>query len=71
VLTVVTGLTVRLLYDNRLTRLESTWMLVLFSGLLAWSIRQGMRHKNDILAEETVQHPPRGGHRRSDPPHRG
>ena len=54
-LTAVTGLTVWLLYDNRLTRLEATWMLVLFGGLLTWSIRQGMRHKNDILAEETVQ----------------
>jgi cation:H+ antiporter len=55
VLMAVTALTVWLLSDNRLTRLEATWMLILFGALLFWSIRQGMRQTMDSLAEVTVE----------------
>lgn len=54
-LTAVTLLTVWLLCDNRLTGVEAAAMLILFSGLMAWSIRQGMRQPSDILAEATAQ----------------
>lgn len=57
-LTAVTLLTVWLLSDNRLTRVEAVSMLILFVGVLAWSVRQGMRHAPDILAEATAQELP-------------
>jgi cation:H+ antiporter len=57
-LTAVTLLTVWLLFDNRLTGVEAAAMLILFGGLLAWSIRQGMRQPQDVLAEATAQELP-------------
>ena len=64
-LTAVTLLTVWLLSDNCLTRVEAAAMLILFGGLLAWAIRQGMRQPPDILAEATAQELP------APPPHLG
>lgn len=50
----VTMLMVWWLLDGHLTRFEAIWMLVLFIGLLAWWIWQGMRREADSPAEETA-----------------
>ncbi|MBM9520383.1 calcium/sodium antiporter [Desulforhopalus vacuolatus] len=52
VLTLVTILTVVLLADLDLSRLDAVILLLLFGGLMAWTIVQGMTRKSDTLAKE-------------------
>ena len=51
-LTAVTGFALILLWDQELTRLDGCLHLLLFSGLMAWTIRQGLRQRADTLGEE-------------------
>jgi len=52
VLTLVTILTVVLLADLDLSRLDAVILLLVFGCLMAWTISQGMKRKTDTLAEE-------------------
>jgi cation:H+ antiporter len=52
VLTVVTVITVILLADLKLSFWDAGILLFLFSGLMFWTIRQGIKQKSDSFAKE-------------------
>lgn len=52
ILIVVTLLAVGQLYDGELSRLDALIMLLVFAGLMVWSIRQSLRQRADILSRE-------------------
>ncbi|MBL7048915.1 MAG: calcium/sodium antiporter [Nitrospira sp.] len=52
ILTLVTILTVILLADLDLSRLDAVILLLVFAGLMAWTIYQGLKQKADTLAKE-------------------
>jgi cation:H+ antiporter len=52
ILTLVTLLTVVLLADLDLSRFDAAVLLLVFGGLMAWTIYQGTRRKTDTLATE-------------------
>lgn len=60
-LTLVTMVSLLLMYDLRLTRLDGWIHLILFAGLMGWSIRVGLKQRGDALGAETEdelkQHP--------------
>ncbi len=51
-LIVVTLAAMVLMYDLRLTRLDGWIHLILFAGLMGWSIWEGMRQRGDVLGDE-------------------
>lgn len=51
-LAAVTGLSVLLLSDLDISRLDALILLAVFFGLMGWSVYQGIRQKNDALAAE-------------------
>lgn len=53
ILTLITGLAVWQLWDLHLNRLDAVVLLVVFFGLMIWSIVQGLRNKGDALGDET------------------
>ena len=55
ILTVVTALAVWQLRDSEITRVDAVVLLVVFGGLMAWTIRQGLREKADALGSEMEQ----------------
>ena len=52
ILTVVTAFALVLAYDLELTRLDGWLHLAVFAGLMAWTIRQGLRQRGDALGDE-------------------
>lgn len=52
ILTAATGFALILSWDHELTRLDGWIHLLVFSGLMAWTIRQGLRQRADTLGEE-------------------
>lgn len=52
ILTIVTAITVLLIMDMDLSRLDAAILLGLFASLMGWTIYQGNRQKGDHLAEE-------------------
>ncbi|MHB8121330.1 MAG: calcium/sodium antiporter [Desulfuromonadaceae bacterium] len=56
----VTGFALFLSWDHELTRLDGWLFLLVFAGVMAWTIRQGLRQRDDALgteiAEELVAH---------------
>lgn len=52
ILTLVTAVIIVLLWDLHLSRTDSILLLVLFVGLMGWTILQGIRKKPDALADE-------------------
>ena len=50
----VTGLSAALVWDGMLTRGDSFLLLVVFAGLIVWSIRAVRGHDRDTLAVETA-----------------
>jgi len=52
ILALVTLLTVVLIADLDITRLDAVILLLVFGGLMAWTIYQGLKRKTDSLAEE-------------------
>ncbi|BES72309.1 calcium/sodium antiporter [Marinobacter nanhaiticus D15-8W] len=54
-LTLVTVLAAWQLWDGTVTRLEAIILLVVFAGLMGWTIVQGMRQKDDPLGSEMEQ----------------
>ncbi|MCA1907290.1 MAG: calcium/sodium antiporter [Magnetospirillum sp.] len=55
ILTGVTALAAWQLWDGTVTRLDAIVLLAVFGGLMAWTIRQGMRKKEDALGSE-IEH---------------
>jgi cation:H+ antiporter len=52
ILAAVTALAVWQLWDGELTRVDALVLVGLFAGLMAWSIRQGLRKNGDELSAE-------------------
>lgn len=52
ILAAVTGFALIVLWDLELTRLDGWIHLLVFSGLMAWTILQGLRQRDDALGEE-------------------
>jgi len=52
ILTIMTILTVVLLADLDLSRLDAVILLLVFGGLMAWTVIQGLKRKTDTLAKE-------------------
>jgi cation:H+ antiporter len=52
ILTLLTVLSVALLADLDLSRLDALILLLVFGGLMAWTIYQGLKQKDDSLANE-------------------
>ena len=52
ILTLLTVLSVVLIADFDLSRLDAAVLLLVFAGLMAWTIIQGFRRKTDTLAKE-------------------
>ncbi len=52
VLAAVTLLAIVLLLDHHLGRGDAAVLLTVFTGLVLWSIRQGLRHRDDTLGNE-------------------
>lgn len=55
ILTAVTGLTAWQLWDGTISQLDAVVLLLVFGGLMAWTIRQGLQKKPDNLATEMEQ----------------
>ncbi len=55
ILTAVTALAAWQLRDGEITGLDAVVLLAVFGGLMAWTIRQGMRKKADTLGREMEQ----------------
>lgn len=52
ILIAATGFALILLWDHELTRFDGYLHLLVFAGLLAWTIRQGLRQRSDTLGAE-------------------
>ena len=52
-LILATGFSVVLLLDRLMSRLDAVLLLILFAGLMYWTLRQGRIHPQDALAAET------------------
>ena len=52
ILTAVTVLAAYQLWDGELTRFDSILLLVVFAGLMAWTVWQGLRRRPDALDDE-------------------
>ena len=55
ILTAVTALAAWQLRDGEISRFDAMALLAVFGGLMAWTIRQGLRQKEDTLAGEMAQ----------------
>lgn len=51
-LTLITILSIGLIYDLHLSRLDSIILLIIFLAFMGWSIYQSLKNKNDMLAQE-------------------
>ncbi|QQS39984.1 MAG: calcium/sodium antiporter [Acidobacteriota bacterium] len=52
ILSLITALVAVQLVDNYIGRFDATVLLVVFGGLMVWTIRQGLRQRKDKFAEE-------------------
>ena len=55
ILLAVTALAAWQLWDGEITRMDAVVLLVVFAGLMTWSIYEGMRKKTDALGDEIEQ----------------
>ena len=55
ILTAITTLAAWQLWDGEITRTDALILLGVFGGLMAWTIRQGMKGKADVLGMEMEQ----------------
>lgn len=53
ILTGITVLAIALVWDLQISRWDALLMLLVFAGLMAWSIREGIRDGQDALSKET------------------
>lgn len=52
ILTAVTALAAYQIYDGELSRLDAVVLLLVFAGLMAWTIREGLKTPTDPLGKE-------------------
>lgn len=55
ILAAVTALAAYQIYDGHLTRLDSVVLMGVLTGLMAWTIREGLTKKTDALGSEVEQ----------------
>lgn len=55
ILSVVTALAAYQIWDGDITRIDALVLLGVFGGLMAWTIRQGLRQRVDPFGEEVEQ----------------
>ncbi|MEE4241941.1 MAG: calcium/sodium antiporter [Desulfopila sp.] len=55
ILTLVTFLSVGLIADLELSRFDAVLLLLVFGGVMAWTIYQGLQPKSDSLAQEVEE----------------
>lgn len=55
ILAAVTALAAYQIYDGHLTRMDSAVLMGVFTGLMAWAIREGLTKKTDALGSEVEQ----------------
>jgi cation:H+ antiporter len=55
ILTVVTALAAWQVWDGAITRLDAVVLLVVFGGVMVWTIREGMQKQADPLGKEMEQ----------------
>src|SRR6056297_768868 len=55
ILTVVTALAAWQVWDGAITRLDAVVLLVVFGGVMVWTIREGMQKQADPLGREMEQ----------------
>lgn len=55
ILTVITAVAAWQLWDGEITRVDAAVLLAVFGGLMAWTVWQGLRKKNDTLGSEMEQ----------------
>lgn len=53
ILTGITLLSVALVWDLQITRWDALLLLLVFAGLMVWSIREGIKNGQDALSQET------------------
>lgn len=54
-LALITGLTLWLLWDRMLSFVDALVLIVVFAGLIAWSVYQCMKQKTDTMATEVTE----------------
>ncbi|MEQ9487421.1 MAG: calcium/sodium antiporter [Alphaproteobacteria bacterium] len=52
----VTGLTVALLFDGALSRIDAVVLFAVFLALIGWSVREGFRNREDSFGQEVEAH---------------
>lgn len=52
ILSLLTALVAIQLVDSYISRIDAAVLLVVFAGLIAWTIRQGLKQRKDTFAEE-------------------
>ncbi len=52
ILALITVISLWLVYDGELTRLDAWLLLGVFFGVMGWTIRQGLNNRSDILEQE-------------------
>jgi cation:H+ antiporter len=55
ILSLVTALAAWQIRDGEITRFDALVLLIVFSGLMAWTLWQGLRKKEDVLGDEIEQ----------------
>ena len=55
ILSGITFLTILLLIDFKLSRLDALILIFVFAGLMFWTIRQGIKERRDSFAEDVVE----------------
>lgn len=55
ILTAVTALAAWQLWDGEITRIDAVILLMVFGGLMAWAIREGLGKTEDVLGSEIEQ----------------
>lgn len=61
ILSIISFISLFLLLDRTVSRIDSVILLLLFAGLMVWSIRTSKQNKNDSLAAEISQEVPSRG----------
>ncbi len=55
ILTAVTALAAYQVWDGQLSRWDAVVLLTLFAGLMAWTLWESLRHRDDALTDEVEQ----------------
>ncbi|MBT3278807.1 MAG: calcium/sodium antiporter [Phycisphaerales bacterium] len=55
ILAAATGLAAWQAWDGRISRLDGIVLLIVFAGIMTWTIRSGLKHKEDVLSNDVEQ----------------